>query len=174
MVDEEDEGMEDLEDEGFRHYGSSGDMDHSHRPAVIVLVFLLLFVFLGVVVIWNGMHSHAPASDAPVYWNGIYDAQTNTYLYKLRNWVDPDFIFNPHRTTFFDVASEDLMTQADGVCLKFGQGVSYSKIELSVSDALNLPPSPANFFIATTVATYCPKFGPLTHSTNVTATLGGN
>lgn len=170
---EEDVDDEGMEDEGFRHYGSSGDLSHSKRPAVIVLAFLLLFVSLGVVVILNSMNHHAPASDAPIYWNGIYDAQTNTYLYKLRNWVDPDFIFNRHRTTFFDVASEDLMVQADGVCLKLGQGVASSNVASSVSDALNLPPSPTNFFIDQTVGTYCPQFKALVHA-DVTATLGSN
>lgn len=171
MISGDGEGMEDMEDEGFRPYGSSEDMNRSNRPAVIVLAFLLLFAFLAVVGVWNSMHVHAPATTT-VFWNGQYDAQTNDYLYNLRHWVDPNFIFNPHRTTFFDGNSDGLMAEADSVCRQFANGVSYHQVETQVGDQLILPASPALFFIGKTVDTYCPKFGPMAHSNEVTATGG--
>jgi hypothetical protein len=165
------------EDGGFRRYGSSGDMDRKKRPversAVVVLVFLLLLAFLAIVGIWNSMHVHAPATTT-VFWNGQHDAKTSNFIHDLRNWVDPSFIYFPHRTAFFDadnIDSDELMLLADNVCRQFSQGVSYHDVDTTVQQHLKAPESPSFHFINQTVETYCHQFGALVQS-GVTVTSG--
>lgn len=162
-----------MEEDGLRELLSSAHLRY-RRSAKFVLAFVVVAILLTGLGVWNSMHHHSPAVTQSVYWNGQYDAKTSNFIHDLRNWVDPSFIYFPHRTAFFDVDnidSDELMLLADNVCRQFSQGVSYHDVDTTVQKRLKAPESPSFHFIDQTVVTYCRQFGARVQS-GVTVTSG--